>query len=163
MGPDEVIEFMTEGFGRPFTWPIESLDESGLRLVKPEEAGELRPGGTISGPTVMALADAAAYMVLLSRIGPQGLAVTTNLNCDFIRRPRPGELVADASILKLGRTLALIDVMMSSRHDDGSLTPPVARASVTYSLALLLDRPEGDDRPEGGHPPDGAHDPGGTP
>jgi len=138
----EIIEFMTTGFGRPFTWPIESLDDSGLRLVKPAEAGELRPGGTISGPTVMTLADAAAYMVLVSRIGPQALAVTTNLNCDFIRRPRPGELVADASVLKLGRTLALIDVMMHSRDGNGELTAPVARATVTYSLALLAERTE---------------------
>lgn len=142
MTESEIIEFMTEGFGRPFTWPIETLDESGLRLVKPAEAGELRPGGTISGPTVMTLADAAAYMVLVSRIGPQTLAVTTNLNCDFIRRPRPGELVADASVLKLGRTLALIDVMMHSRDDSGALTAPVARATVTYSLALLTDTTE---------------------
>jgi len=142
MDEAEIIEFMTAGFGRPFTWPIESLDESGLRLVKPAEAGELRPGGTISGPTVMTLADAAAYMVLISRIGPQPLAVTPNLNCDFLRRPRPGELVADASVLKLGRSLALIDVMMHSRDDRGKLTPPVARAAVTYSLALLTDPPE---------------------
>ncbi len=136
-----IIEFMTEGFGRPFEWPIELVDASGLRLVKPPQEGELRPGGTISGPAVMALADAAAYMVLVSRIGPQSLAVTTNLNCDFLRRPKPGEMVADATILKLGRTLAVIDVLMYSR-EDGELTEPVARAGVTYSMALLQPRPE---------------------
>ena len=142
MSEAQIVEFMTEGFGRPFEWPIERLDADGLRLVKPAEAGELRPGGTISGPTVMALADAAAYMVLVSRIGPEALAVTTNLNCDFLRRPAPGEMVADSTILKLGRTLSIIDVMMYSR-EGGELSKPVARAGVTYSLALLQPRPEG--------------------
>jgi uncharacterized protein (TIGR00369 family) len=142
MDREQIVAFMTEGFGRPFTWPIERLDDTGLRLVKPGDAGDLRPGGTISGPTVMTLADSAAYMVLVSRIGPQALAVTTNLNCDFIRRPQPGELVADASVLKVGRTLALIDVLIYSRLEDGSLTKVVARASVTYSLALLQAQPQ---------------------
>lgn len=142
MTAGEILSFMSEGFGRPFTWPLESLDAGGLRLVMPAAAGELRPGGTISGPTVMTLADAAAYMVLVSRIGPQALAVTTNLNCDFLRRPRPGELVADATVLKIGRTLALIDVLMCSRSGSGELSEPVARATVTYSLALLQQPPE---------------------
>ena len=142
MNREQILAFMTEGFGQPFTWPIERLDDNGLRLVKPADIADLRPGGTISGPTVMTLADSAAYMVLVSRIGPQALAVTTNMNCDFIRRPQPGELVADASVLKVGRTLALIDVLMYSRLDDGSLTKIVARASVTYSLALLQAREE---------------------
>jgi len=137
MTVDGIIEFMTAGFGRPFTWPIERLDADGLRLCCPVGADDLRPGGTVSGPTIMTMADSAAYMVLLSRIGPEALEVTSNLNCDFLRRPRPTDLVGDASILKLGRTLALIDVMMYSRLDDGTLSEPVARASVTYSLALL--------------------------
>lgn len=140
MSVEEIVEFMTAGFGRPFNWPIERLDAEGLRLCCPVGVGELRPGGTVSGPTIMTMADSAAYMVLLSRIGAEALAVTSNLNCDFLRRPRPADLVGDASILKLGRSLALIDVLMYSRLDDGTLSPPVARASVTYSMALL-DRP----------------------
>jgi acyl-coenzyme A thioesterase PaaI-like protein len=76
-------------------------------------------------------------MVLLSRIGPEALAVTSNLNVDFMRRPRPADLVADGTILKLGRSLAVMDVVLRSRNEDGSLTKPVARATVTYSLALL--------------------------
>ena len=140
MTVDEIVEFMTEGFGRPFTWPIERLDAEGIRLCCPVGGADLRPGGTVSGPTIMTMADSAAYMVLLSRIGPEALAVTSNLNCDFLRRPRPADLVGDGTILKLGRTLALVDVLIHSRLDDGSLSEPVARASVTYSLALL-DRP----------------------
>lgn len=148
MTVDELMDFMTAGFGRPFTWRIERLDSEGLRLCCPVGSDDLRPGGTVSGPTIMTMADSAAYMVLLSQIGPEPLAVTSNLNCDFMRRPRPSDLVGDATILKLGRSLALVDVMMSSRLEDGTLSEPVARASVTYSLALL-DRTPSDNDPGG--------------
>jgi acyl-coenzyme A thioesterase PaaI-like protein len=91
----------------------------------------------------MALADGVAYIALLSRIGPAALAVTTNLNINFLRRPRPVDLVADARILKLGRTLALCDVLLYS--DGGGpddLERPVAQSVVTYSMALLTPPPD---------------------
>ena len=79
----------------------------------------LRPGGTVSGPTLMALADFAMYVVLLSAIGPVGLAVTTNLNINFLRKGRAGQdVLAAAKILKLGKRLAVgeVDAAVGRRH-----------------------------------------------
>lgn len=93
--------------------------------------GHLRPGGTVSGPSMFALADLAVYCAILSRIGPVGLAVTTNASIDFMRKPAAGvDLLADCRILKLGRVLAVADVLIRS---DG-MDAPVARCSMTYSI-----------------------------
>jgi uncharacterized protein (TIGR00369 family) len=93
-------------------------------------AADLRPGGTVSGPTIFAIADCAYYMATLAMIGRVPLAVTTNCAIDFMRKPGPGALVAEARILKLGRTLSVGDVLVFS---DG-IAEPVARASLTYSI-----------------------------
>lgn len=130
--------FMFEAFGRPLTWTIERVDLDGIRVRQPTGDGDSRPGGTVSGPTLMSLADGVAYMVVLSRIGPAALAVTSNLTINFLRRPRMVDLVCDARLLKLGRSLAVVDVLLHS--DTGApdaLDRPVAQATVTYSLALL--------------------------
>ena len=138
MGAAELHEFMTSAFDRPLTWAIERVDADGVRVRQPVGGGDLRPGGTVSGPTLMALADGAAYITILSRIGPAALAVTTNLNINFLRRPRPADLVADASLIKLGRTLALCEVLLhSDGGDPDDLRRPVAQCVVTYSMALL--------------------------
>ena len=91
----------------------------------------LRPGGTVSGPAIFMLADVAMYLAILARIGPVALAVTTGCAIDFMRRPRAGTpLLAQARILKLGRRLAVGDVLVFSEgHAD-----PVARAGLTYSI-----------------------------
>jgi len=91
----------------------------------------LRPGGTVSGPTMFALADVSVYLAILAMIGPKALAVTTNCSIDFMRKPAAGvDLLAKARLLKLGRTLAVGDVMIYSDGQDD----PVARASMTYSI-----------------------------
>lgn len=91
----------------------------------------LRPGGTVSGPTLFALADVSIYLVLLAMIGPVPLAVTTNCSIDFMRKPKPEtDLLAEARLLKLGRVLAVGDVLI---HSEGVIDP-VARASLTYSI-----------------------------
>jgi uncharacterized protein (TIGR00369 family) len=92
----------------------------------------LRPGGTISGPSIFALADVAMYLAILAQLGPVALAVTTNCSIDFMRKPTAGRaLIARARVLKLGRVLAVGDVMITSEgHDAG----PVARAGLTYSI-----------------------------
>jgi len=138
MDADALNAFMTEAFGQPLSWTIERVDLGGIRVRQPTSDGDLRPGGTVSGPTLMSMADGVAYMVVLSRIGPAALAVTSNLTINFLRRPRLVDLVTDARLLKLGRSLAVTDVLMYS--DDGTadaLERPVAQATVTYSLALL--------------------------
>lgn len=91
----------------------------------------LRPGGTVSGPSMFALADVAIYLAILAMIGPKALAVTTNCSIDFMRKPAAGvDLIAEARLLKLGRVLAVGDVLIRS---DG-MEAPVARASMTYSV-----------------------------
>ncbi len=92
----------------------------------------LRPGGTIAGPVMMGLADAALYALVLSRIGPVELAVTTQLSINFLRRPAPGDVIADARMLKLGKRLAVGEVSLISESDTG--TNVVAHATGTYSI-----------------------------
>lgn len=99
-----------------------------VRMIAAE--ADLRPGGTISGPAMFALADCAYYMATLSVIGRTALAVTTNCAIDFMRKPGPGDLIAEARILKLGRSLSVGDVLIFSAGIEG----PVARAILTYSI-----------------------------
>ncbi|WP_299129842.1 PaaI family thioesterase [uncultured Amaricoccus sp.] len=91
---------------------------------------DLRPGGTISGPSIFALVDCAFYMATLAVVGREALAVTTSCAIDFMRKPAPGDLVAEARVLKLGRALSVGDVLVFSPGVDG----PVARAGVTFSI-----------------------------
>jgi uncharacterized protein (TIGR00369 family) len=107
----------------------EAGEELALRLIVAER--HLRPGGTVSGPAMFGLADVAFYLALLQRIGPVALAVTTNCSIDFLRKPVAGrDLVARARMLKLGRVLAVGDVLIWSE----GMNQPVAHASLTYSI-----------------------------
>ena len=91
----------------------------------------LRPGGTVSGPAMFALADVTAYLIVLANIGPKALAVTTNCSIDFMRKPAAGQmLVCEARLLKLGRALAVVDALIYSAGQ----AAPVARASLTYAI-----------------------------
>ena len=100
--------------------------------LAPTEA-HLRPGGTISGPAIFALADVGVYLAVLAMIGPQALAVTTNCSIDFMRKPAAGaRLVAEVELLKLGRVLAVGDVRI--RDVAGQAGGAVARATLTYSI-----------------------------
>lgn len=110
---------------------VESLTENAavMRLLVRED--HLRPGGTVSGPSLFALADVTMYVALLGMIGRKALAVTTNCSIDFIRKPAGDrDLIGEARILKLGRQLAVGDVLIRSDGGDA----PVARASITYSI-----------------------------
>jgi uncharacterized protein (TIGR00369 family) len=110
---------------------IESADGVSCLLRQRYSDQMLRPGGTISGPTLMALADFAMYVVLLSAIGPVGLAVTTNLSINFLRKGQPGQdVLAAARLLKLGKRLAVGEVNLLS----GTSPDPIAHAISTYSI-----------------------------
>lgn len=99
-----------------------------MRLVPSDR--HLRPGGTISGPTMFSLADCAVYMAIIAHVGPEALAVTTNASIDFMRKPEAGkDLLANVTLLKLGRSLAVGDVAITSQGSDKL----VARATLTYS------------------------------
>ena len=91
---------------------------------------DLRPGGTVSGPAMFTAVDCAFYMATLSMIGPEALTVTTNCSIDFMRKPAPGDLIAEARVLKLGKVLSVGDVMLYSEGMD----EPVAHANLTYSI-----------------------------
>ncbi|KAA3625321.1 MAG: PaaI family thioesterase [Proteobacteria bacterium] len=117
-------------FAKAYRFVIENLaaHEAWVRL--PANGEFLRPGGTISGPAMMALADYAMYAAILATIGPVELAVTTNLNINFLHKPEPGDLVAKARLIKLGKRLAVGDVPIFG--GDGSVM--VAHATATYSI-----------------------------
>ena len=112
------------------TLEVEEVTERGVRIRQPFDPAQIRPGGTISGPTLMTLADTAMYLAVVAAIGPVALAVTTSLQIDFLRKPGPAAVVASAELLKLGSRLAVGDVRL---HTEGE-PDPVARASVTYSI-----------------------------
>ncbi|HEX6957012.1 MAG TPA: PaaI family thioesterase [Ferrovibrio sp.] len=116
---------------REMRFRIESWDGKRLRLSMPIDDRHLRPGGTVSGPTMMTLADCAAYLLILGLIGPVALAVTTNLNINFLRKPGVHSLSAEASMLKLGKSLAIAEIVI---YSDGHADDPVAHATLTYSI-----------------------------
>lgn len=111
---------------------IEELDEDGSVVVAhPVGVAELRPGGTVSGPVMMTLADVALYVAILAQIGIVPLAVTTNLSINFLRKPRADRrVVARCRLLKLGKTLAVGEVYIYSEGED----EPVAHATGTYAI-----------------------------
>lgn len=110
---------------------VEALQEHGVTMRLLVGEANLRPGGTVSGPSIFGLADLAMYFSILRRLGPVALAVTTNASIDFMRKPvADRDLLAECRLLKMGRVLAVGDVMIRS---DGS-EEIVARASMTYSI-----------------------------
>jgi len=110
---------------------IETLEDEKITVRLNVGAQHLRPGGTVSGPAMFGLADVTAYFMTLARIGPEALTVTTNCSIDFLRKPAAGvDLIAEGRLLKLGRSLAVTDVLIFSEGG----AAPVARASLTYSI-----------------------------
>ncbi len=135
---DELHTFFEQGFGEERPYRIDTLEPGSLRMGIPADKVMLRPGGTISGPTLMGLADAASYALILAHIGPVSLAVTSSLHISFLHKPPPGGVAAHASFLKLGRTLAVVDVRLvgDGPADIQATEPvaPVAQATVTYVI-----------------------------
>jgi len=127
--PKEVQQYLQEIFPQ-FDAVITRIDKEGAVLEQITDERHLRPGGTVSGPTMMALADAAMYVAILGNLGKVALAVTTNLNINFYRKPGPGTLRAEARILKMGTRLAVGDVLLYSEGVDQS----VAHVTLTYSI-----------------------------
>ena len=129
---EELEAFVADAFTQvagDFT--VLSLSEDSIDVRMNVSHKHLRPGGTVSGPTMFALADVTAYYMTLARIGPEALTVTTNCSIDFMRKPVAGaDLVAKARLLKLGRQLSVTDVLVYSEGTDA----PVARATLTYSI-----------------------------
>lgn len=109
---------------------IEETWHGGARVRQRFRGDQIRPGGTVSGPTMMALADFTMYCAVLAAVGPVPLAVTTNLNINFLRRPLPRDLLAEARLMKLGKRLAVGEVTIRSEGEED----PVAHVTATYSI-----------------------------
>jgi uncharacterized protein (TIGR00369 family) len=109
---------------------IEEVWHGGARVRQACRESFIRPGGTISGPTMMALADFAMYVAVLAAVGPVPLAVTTHLSINFLRRPAAADLVAEAKLMKLGKRLAVGEVAIRSAGG----AELVAHATSTYSI-----------------------------
>lgn len=129
---EEAAAFLDEVFPQiKGEFHLDQMDgETTVMRLSPTEK-HLRPGNTVSGPTMFALVDVTAYVVTLARIGREALTVTTHCSIDFMRKPLPDrDLIATGRLLKLGRSLAVIDVKLQSEGQDGV----VASASLTYSI-----------------------------
>ena len=127
----EIAEFLNEVFpGAMENFKIEEVRPMHARIRMPFQTRQLRPGGTISGPSLMALADTGLWVALLAMIGREALSVTSHLDIDFLRKPAPADVIADTTLHKLGKRLAVGTVLMYSDGED----MPCARASVTYAI-----------------------------
>ena len=117
-------------FNRNGGFVIEEIWHGGCRMRKVYDHTSLRPGGTLSGTTMMELADVGMYVALLGSIGWVPLAVTTNLNINFLRKPAQRDLVAEVCLIKLGKRLAIGDIGIKSEGEEEL----VAHATATYSI-----------------------------
>jgi uncharacterized protein (TIGR00369 family) len=116
--------------GSPPPYIVEEVADWGVRIRLPVTVAHSRPGGTVAGPALMAMADAAAWLAILAQIGPVLLSVTTSLHIDFLRKPDLVDLVAEGHLLKLGKQLGVVDVGLRSEGKEEL----VAKAQVTYSI-----------------------------
>src|SRR6476660_10503726 len=134
LSAQQVGELLTREFSQAFHEKSDNVIEDawhgGCRIRRKFNEKSLRPGGTISGPTMMGLTDFAMYVAVLASIGPVPLAVTTNLNINFLRKPAQKDLIAECRLIKLGKRLAVGEVELRSEGDDAL----VAHATATYSI-----------------------------
>ena len=130
----ELNGFLVEAFPRAEkTFEVQEVTHDGLVLRCHAREKHLRPGGTISGPLLMTMADTAMYLAVLSRIGLVAMAVTTNLNINFMRKAKQGVLLGRTRLLKLGKRLAVGDVTIFEAENPQA----VAHASLTYAIPPL--------------------------
>ena len=136
MSVEEIDKLLSAEFPQAF-YPgcglsVEKVAYGDVRVRRAYHEEHLRPGGTISGPTMMELADFAMYVAVFSAVGPQPLAVTTNLNINFLRKPAAADLIAEARLMKVGKRLAVGEVTI---YSDGQ-ADPVAHVTSTYSIPV---------------------------
>jgi len=135
LSADQVKELLEREFSqmmsRGSSTSIEDAWHGGCRVRRAFSAKSLRPGGTIAGPTMMGLTDFAMYVAVLASVGPVPLAVTTNLNINFLRKPAQKDLIAECKLIKLGRRLVVGEVQIRSEGEEDEL---VAHATATYSI-----------------------------
>ncbi|WP_245636910.1 PaaI family thioesterase [Azospirillum thiophilum] len=132
MTKEELADLIREGVPLVgnFGIVVDSLGAGTIRLRLPYKDDFVRPGGTVTGPAMFGLADVALYGAVLSLIGRVELAVTTSMTINFLRRPPPVAIVAEARVLKLGKRLAYGEILLFSEGDP----EPVAHVTGTYSI-----------------------------
>ena len=111
---------------------VESLSDGGARCRLPFSDLSIRPGGTIAGPSMFALADFALWVAVMTRVGPQPLAVTTDMTIHFMAKPERGDLIADARVIKTGKRLCVGEVSVFNAEDPDEV--PVSHVVGTYSV-----------------------------
>ena len=126
----ELLTLESLPFAVDYGFRVDSVSLGTSTVRAPYQESFLRPGGTISGPVIMGLADYALFVAILTKIGLVELVVTTNLNINFLRRPDPGDLVAVANVIKIGKRLAVGQVAV---YLDGEESM-IAHATSTYSI-----------------------------
>ena len=130
MNVEQACAFLAREFPQN-TCVVESIGDGTATLCQPIGFDHLRPGGTVSGPTMMTIADCAAYVAILGKYGEVALAVTTSLNINFLKKPEADrDLVAHCSLLKAGKRLVVCEITLFSRGIDD----PVAHVTATYSI-----------------------------
>jgi uncharacterized protein (TIGR00369 family) len=137
LSPEAFLQLVQSGvpFARYLHMSMVSMHYGQVVMRMAYHPDTIRPGGTISGPALMTLADCAMYGVVLSAIGRVELAVTTNLNINFLHRPAQADVIAEGRLLKLGRRLAVCEIILHSEaHDE-----PVAHVTGTYSIPPIKD------------------------
>lgn len=134
MSLSEIHAFLETDFPQIHTdgrvFDVVAVGDGGAVMRFDPSERHLRPGGTVSGPAMFTLADVAAYVAILAHIGPVALAVTTSLNINFLRLPKPAPMLCTCRLLKLGKRLAVVDATISQNGIDG----PIAQATATYSI-----------------------------
>jgi len=132
MTPEALEELLRTQFpdAHDFDVAVDHIDTETITLRQRPGLSHLRPGGTVSGPTLITLADTAAYLLLIAKTGPETEAVTTSIHMDFLRRPEHCDLIAQGKLLRRGRRLAACCVEIYSEKESRL----VAHASVTYAL-----------------------------
>ena len=134
MNAQQLSQFLQDQFPQIADAFDVSMSATGdLRVVMPIRDQHLRPGQTVSGPSMFALADVTFYLAILQKIGPEALSVTTSATINFMRKPGTEPLIGVPRIHKLGRRLVVGDVLIYAASDTG-LEKPVASASLTYSI-----------------------------
>ncbi len=128
----EITEFLGEVFPQiNGEATLEAVGPMTARMRLHVAERHLRPGGTVSGPAMFMLADVCFYAAVLAMIGREPLTVTTTLTINFLRKPPATDLIAEARILKLGRSLATGDVMVTAAADPAL---PLAHATTSYAI-----------------------------
>ena len=126
----ELLTLESLPFAVDYGFKVDSVGSGTSTVRAPYQESFLRPGGTISGPVIMGLADYALYVAILTKIGLVELAVTTNLNINFLRRPDPGDLLAVANVIKIGKRLVVGQIEIYLDGDESM----IAHATSTYSI-----------------------------